>query len=135
MSSNNNQTAPEKAIDDAIVALETESREKSGLPKKVRQAGVVGLAATRGPVGLGVLAAQKARKVRKAKKNDKIDAAANGTPKRRRSRKVRAAQVLIGITGAIGLAGIATYMAKHWEELSEDGVEMPNINLGYDSQT
>lgn len=106
---------------------DTSNEESTSLTDRVKQAGSV---AASPPVQLSLIAARKLRKSGK----DEVDPAPKAS-KPRRSRKVRAAQILIGTAGALGLAGLAAYMAKHWDELSEGGPEMPNISLGYDSQT
>ena len=104
--------------------------DSSTLTDKAKQAGAL---ATSAPVQLSLLAA---RQLRKSSKDDADNAPKTAkASKPRRSRKVRAAQILIGTTGALGLAGLAAYMAKHWDELADGGPEMPNISLGYDSQT
>ncbi|MBB3035755.1 hypothetical protein [Hoyosella altamirensis] len=116
----------ETALDDVIASTEKKADDASSpVAKRLGKAALVGLTVARGPVGIGLLAAQRLRSGRKAA----------ATSKKQRSKKVKVMRGTIWVTSALGLAGLAAYMAKHWDELSEGGPESPQIGLSYDTQT
>lgn len=119
----------ETALDDAIATAEEKTDNASSpAAKTLGKAAVAGLTIARGPAGIGLLAAQRLRARRKARHTD-------APARKQRSKKARVLRGTLWVTSAAGLAGLAAYMAKHWDELSEGGPDSPQIGLGYDTQT